>query len=111
MPLKEIVHGMAKTIAAKTTTLAERTAPEYVPPPPKRDPLTMADKHRLIKIKANIEASAKKLDQIAELLQTAQKEVSVYHLPDFDLSALSTALKVMRRDLTQHIGRLDDALK
>jgi len=102
MPIKNIVHGIAKNVA-------ERTAPGYVPPPP--PPLNAADKHRLIKAKARIETIAQKLEMLAAALTATHKELAPYKFQEFDLARVSQSLADDRRDLLQHIARLEQAIK
>ena len=102
MSLKNLMHGVAKTIA-------ERTAPDYIPPPP--PPLTAADKHRLMKAKAKLEVSAQKLAQLAAFLTATHKELAPYQIKDCDVATVGNTLIALRRELTQQIARIEDVLK
>lgn len=103
MPLKKIVHEVAKNIA-------EKTAPDYVPPVPKPEPLTIADKHRLIRVKGNLDATAKKLAVIEDYLSTTNKEVRC-KLDNFDLPSIVRQVKKIRDTLRAHIDTIDKSLK
>ena len=103
MPLKKIVHDVAQTIA-------EKTAPDYVPPPPKREPLTMADQHRLVRVKANLDVSIKKLAIIENFLLTTNKDIRC-KIEHFDLPAVVKQIKQARAELKAHITSIDAVLK
>ena len=102
MPLKGIIHDLAQDIA-------NRTSPDYVPPP--KPPITTAEKQHLIKIKARLEAGGQKLTQMADFLMGIHQELRGYQIEDVDMSAVSNAIRTINQDIKEHLKRIDARLK
>lgn len=103
MSLKHAIHSVALTIA-------EKTMPDEVkPPPPKPPPLSSAESNQLTKIKANLDATIKKLEILIKFLKTTESLVTPYRkrLDGFDLGETFQNLKHIQNDLKQHIALVE----
>ena len=103
MSLKATIHSAALTIA-------EKTMPDDVkPPPPKPPALTPAESKQLIQIKANLDATIKKLELLARFLKTTNDLATPFkkRLDGFDLGDTFHGLKHIQNDLKQHIALIE----
>jgi len=107
MSLKKAIHSAALTIA-------EKTMPDEVkPPPPKPPSLSPAETKHLIQVKANLDATIKKLELLIKFLKTTNDLAAPYRkrLDGFDLGETSHNLRHIQNDLKQHIALVDRGFK